>query len=159
MSRDGAITLDWADGTYPFRFGLAEWEMLQEATDCGPWYLEALLFGTAIMLQKPEAVKDLQPRYLGEIIRCGLIGGGMSPKDALAKVRLYVHARPPGESLAPALAVLRAGLDGAPDEPPDDQKKSDPDDADENESLFPEASSDSPTSMPGAESSASPPAR
>ena len=52
------------------------------------------------------------------MIRLGLVGGGMKPAEALAKVRAYVEARPPLESVPLATAILGTGLQGAPDEPP-----------------------------------------
>lgn len=127
MSRDGSVTLDFGDGTYTFRLGWAEWEMLDESLGCGPWYLQALLFNAATtMLQKPEAVKDLKPKYLSEIVRAGLIGGGMAPVQALKLVRLYVQQRPPRECFGLAMEVLRAGLDGPRDDVPADKKKERP---------------------------------
>jgi hypothetical protein len=98
--------------------------MLQEACGCGPWYLQALFFNAAIMVQNPAGVKELHPKYISEVIRVGLIGGGMAPADALKKVRLYVHDRPPRENFGVAMTILQAGLDGAPEEDADRQKKS-----------------------------------
>lgn len=105
MARDGAIVLDWADGTYPFRLGWGELAQLQEACDAGPYViLERLNTGTW---------------KVGEIaatIRLGLIGGGREPVAALKLVRAYVEARPPAENLMVAQAILGAGIYGAPDE-------------------------------------------
>lgn len=105
MSRDASITLDWADGTYPFRLAWGELEKLQEACDSGPYVILNRLIDGSWRLADISAV-----------IRCGLIGGGMSPADALKKVRLYVEDRPPMENLTIAQAVLSAGIVGAPDE-------------------------------------------
>ncbi len=49
-----------------------------------------------------------------EIIRLGLIGGGMGPEKALKLTRLYVDERPWAESHLIALAVLDAAISGPP---------------------------------------------
>lgn len=106
MSRDGRIELDWADGTHSFRLGWGQLAELQEKTDAGPF----------VVLQRLHngqwRVEDVS-----HVIRLGLIGGGMEPAKALAKVRAYVEARPPMENVLPAQAILSAAVIGAPDEP------------------------------------------
>lgn len=110
MSRDASIALDWADGTYQFRLAWAQIGELQEKCNAGPFeILRRLSVGT-------WRVEDIS-----NVLRLGLIGGGMEPVPALKLVRLYVEARPPMENLLPAQAVMSAGLMGAPDE--DDVKK------------------------------------
>lgn len=105
MSRDASITLDWADGTYHFRLGWGELSKLQEACDAGPFVvLDRLSTGAC-------KIEDIS-----NVIRLGLIGGGMEPVPALKKVREYVEARPPAENRMLALAVLSAGCYGAPEE-------------------------------------------
>jgi len=52
---------------------------------------------------------------LSEIIRLGLIGGGMKPQEAMTMVQTYVEARPLGESLPVAMGILSAMWFGAPD--------------------------------------------
>lgn len=116
MSRNGDITMDWADGTYTFRLGIGELRELQEkvsaarvrigAEPCGPAFLAAEI-GAGRWL-----VDDLR-----ETLRLGLIGGGLKPAEALPLVRRYVEERPLNESVIPAYAVLTAALVGAPDEP------------------------------------------
>ncbi|MGU3494212.1 gene transfer agent family protein [Xanthobacteraceae bacterium A53D] len=132
MSRDARLDLDWADGTYAFRLGWGELELLQEACDAGPYVVLGRLTDGTWRMQD-----------VAETIRCGLIGGGMSTTDAVRKVRTYVKDRPPAESLMTAQAVLSAGLVGAPDE-----QLGKPEAATEESSLmlFPTASFGSPPS-------------
>jgi len=105
MSRDARIELDWADGTYAFRLAWGQLAELQEKTNAGPYVvLNRLHDGT-------WRVEDIS-----NVIRLGLIGGGMSPTDALKKVRTYVEDRPPLENVLVAQAILAAGLHGAPEE-------------------------------------------
>lgn len=105
MSRDASITLDWADGTFHFRLAWGELAKLQEACGSGPYVVLNRL------LDSSWRIEDIS-----NVIRLGLIGGGMAPVDALQKVRSWVEARPPMENLATARAVLMAGLMGAPEE-------------------------------------------
>lgn len=105
MSRDASITLDWADGTFHFRLAWGELAKLQEACGCGPYVVLNRL------LDSSWRIEDIS-----NVIRLGLIGGGMAPVEALQKVRSWVEARPPMENLATARAVLMAGLMGAPEE-------------------------------------------
>jgi len=104
-NRDARITEDFADGTYEFCMNYGAIRMLQEAREMGP----LLLYG--VLQSSAWRVEDLR-----EIIRCGLIGAGMSPAQAVKLVRLYVEERPPMESVALATRILGAGLIGAPDE-------------------------------------------
>lgn len=141
MSRDGSITLPWADGKYMFRLGWGELEALQEACDVGP-YIVADRLRTKVRAVKIEerildeagrslpALVSLQgevdPPYLlppeagvkeiSAVIRLGLIGGGMSAPRALQLVNQYVERRPPEESRVTAFTVLTVGLYGAPEE-------------------------------------------
>lgn len=106
MSRDARIDLDWADGTYAFRLAWAQLAELQEKTDAGPYVVLGRLHSHQWRIED-----------ISNVIRLGLIGGGMEPAAALKKVRTYVEARPPLENHPFALAILSAGLLGAPEEP------------------------------------------
>jgi len=105
MSRDASVTLDWADGEHHFRLGWGEIAKLQEAVDAGPYYLLQQIYAGHWRVE-----------HLSNIIRLGLVGGGMVPVDALKLVRSYVESRPPMENLQTAIAILAAGCMGAPDE-------------------------------------------
>lgn len=110
MSRDASIALDWGDGAYQFALYWKQIGELQEKCDAGPHViLTRLIAGN-------WRIEDIS-----NVIRLGLIGGGMEPIPALKLVRNYVEGRPPMENLLHAQAILSAGLMGAPDE--DDVKK------------------------------------
>lgn len=106
MSRDASIDLDWADGNFRFRLGWGELEELQEKTDAGPYVVLRRLW---------EGTWKIQD--LSNVVRLGLIGGGMEPTQAMRKVRTYVESRPAMESVDPAAAILAASLIGTSDEP------------------------------------------
>lgn len=105
MSRDASIELDWADGTYTFRLAWGELSHVQEACDAGPYVVLQRLYDNSWRMN------DIR-----EVIRWGLIGGGMEPSAALKLVRAYVEQRPPLENVLFAQAILSAGLQGAPEE-------------------------------------------
>jgi hypothetical protein len=101
VSRHGAIDLDWGDGTYTFRLGLGEIEELEVKRDLS-------LFTIARRLS--PAQRDARLSDISEVLRIGLVGGGMLPVDALAKTRRYVDERPIDENRDAAYAVVLAGL-------------------------------------------------
>jgi hypothetical protein len=104
MSRTAITEFDWADGRYRFRLAFDQWIELQEKTDCGPF----------VLLQRLQR-GDWKIQDIAESIRIGLIGGGQTPDKARTLVERYVKARPPLESHHAALAIVLAGVIGAPD--------------------------------------------
>lgn len=101
------ITFDWADGSHTFRLAIEQLRELQDKTGVGP----AALFDR--IASRLWRVDDLR-----EVIRLGLIGGGMEPLDALALVKRYVDARPLLESVEPAWRIIMAALVGPGDDRP-----------------------------------------
>lgn len=105
MSRDASITLPFADGDYVFRLAWGDLAKLQESRDAGPYVI-------LTRLQTYEwHVEDIS-----EVIRLGLIGGGLAPVKALQLTRSYVEARPPIENLPTAILVLGTAVIGNKDE-------------------------------------------
>lgn len=105
MSRDASIEREFGDDTYTFRMGWGEILKLQEARDTGPYVvLDRLLTGRWLF------------EDIAEVIRIGLIGGGLDPIKARKMVREYVEARPPIENLDLAQRILGAAMVGVPDE-------------------------------------------
>ncbi|MDF3606339.1 gene transfer agent family protein [Paracoccus sp. DMF-8] len=120
MTRSAQVTLDWADGTYPFALKIEQLTELQEKCDAGPWYiqwaLESAVMSRAIGSAPP---KDLIHPYVTEPLRLGLIGGGMPAVEAMKKVRAYAGPGQLYENMAPAFAVLSAALQGVPEDEPE----------------------------------------
>lgn len=142
MSRDAKIYLDWVDDTYAFRLGIGQWAELQEACDAGPYHILQRLQSGA------WRVEDIW-----SVIRLGLVGGGMDSAKALKKVKLQMD-KPPMAHLTHAIAILSAGLLGAPDE-----KLGEPEAASRDENLStisPTENSDLPPSTEPEPQSASP---
>lgn len=96
----------WPGGEHPFRLALAQLEGLQQKTDCGPEWL---------------AMKLRSGQWLSteafEILRWGLIGGGMSDGDAKKAVSDAFDRHPVGAFKVPALTVIMGALYGPPDDP------------------------------------------
>ncbi len=101
MSRHGLVSLDWADGTYDFRLGLEEMEEVEEKLGRSIFEIVSALHAHRRTAKSSE---------IREVLRCGLIGGGMKPADALVKVRRYLDERPLDENRDIAYAVALAGL-------------------------------------------------
>lgn len=99
MSRDGSITLPFADGPKHFRLAWGELIKVQDECKAGPFEIyNRLLTGRWKMGE------------ISNTIRWGLIGGGMPPAEALQFVETYVQSRPPLESLPLAQGILGTGL-------------------------------------------------
>lgn len=105
MSSDGSIDITWADNDYRFRTRLKEWREIQEKCNAGlAEIMERLLRGR-------WRVDDIR-----EPIRIGLIGGGMTPIQALELVKRYVDERPLAESVMVSYAILSAAIVGPPED-------------------------------------------
>jgi hypothetical protein len=101
MTRHGAIELDFADETYTFRLPISGIEELEAKVKRG-------IFQIADDLD--PAVRSAGVKTISEVIRIGLIGGGLQPVDALALTRRYVDERPLHENLLLAYSVVLAGI-------------------------------------------------
>ena len=104
MSADASLTMAWGDGEHRFRLAIGQLRELQEKCNAGP----AEIFQR--LLDRTWRVDDLR-----EVLRLGLIGGGMKPAEALVLVKRYVDERPLLENVGPALQVLTAALVGPED--------------------------------------------
>lgn len=105
MSRDASISFDFGDGEHKFRLAIGQLRELQEKTGVGPMRLFQRLIDGSWMVDDAR-----------EVLRIGLVGGGMRPAEALGLVRRYVDERPLAESQAPAMLVLGAALHGTEQE-------------------------------------------
>lgn len=115
-NRDASLTLEWADDMHHFRLGWGELAKLQEECDAGPYVILQRLYNGEWKIQD-----------IANVIRFGLIGGGMLPVQALKLVNSYVKTRPPVESLMVAQVIMSAGCVGAPEEEALSKKEQAPD--------------------------------
>ena len=114
MSADGGVTLIWGDGENKFRFAIGQFRELQERINQRRVAIGAPLVGPMTLLASLRA-NDAWPDDVRDVLRIGLIGGGMPLKEAARKLSLYFDNKPPFESMLTAYAALFAGLVGAPD--------------------------------------------
>lgn len=105
MSRDASIILAFGDAEYLFRLAWGELAKVQEACDAGPFVVLDRLRDSSCRLEE-----------IAEVIRWGLIGGGLEPAKATRLIKLYVEGRPPAENRLTAYVVMAAGCHGAPEE-------------------------------------------
>ncbi len=101
-----ALVLAWPGGQHAFRLPLAQLELLQGATGCGPEFLL-----NKLNLGQWAATEPF------EIIRAGLIGGGMDAVSAQEVVGRAFGRHPLIEFKVPAQAILGHALYGPPDDP------------------------------------------
>lgn len=95
----GLVTTSFGDGEYDFRLTLA-----------GLAEVEAKFDKSIFLIAAGLQMRTAKSAEISEVIRVGLIGAGMKPVDALAKVRKWVDERPLDESRDVALCVALAGL-------------------------------------------------
>lgn len=104
MSRDATIEFDFADGRYKFRLGIGELEELDEKTDRGPYELLRMIDD-----------HTWRTSHVREVIRIGIIGGGLEPVKATKLLKRYLDDRPLIEWLPYARLILFACLAGPRD--------------------------------------------
>lgn len=100
------IHMTWPGGEHDFALALGQLRALQTSTDAGPAELLRRVAGGS------WRVDDLI-----EILRQGLIGGGMAPKEAGQIVVRLFEQRGPLRFVEPAYRVLGAALVGPEDDP------------------------------------------
>ena len=105
MSRDGSTIQTFMDGEeYTFRLAWGQLIKLQEARGCGPFVLLDRLHMNTWFAED-----------ISEVIRWGLVGGGMNEIKAKKLVREYVENQAPLHSLELAKSIIDAGVLGPPD--------------------------------------------
>ncbi len=103
---------DFADGTYKFALTwdlASEWEKTTDRS----------MYATLLHAVRTGIVNLNDAR---EILRLGLIGGGMPPTDALRLVRTYVENRPAAENFPLVVRVMDAAFHGKGVPDPDEGK-------------------------------------
>lgn len=101
------LVTDWGDDEHEFRLKVAQILELENVCGIGIYAIARRL------VERQWHFNDVR-----ETVRLGLIGGGLTPKAALALVRTYIDERPLSESYGIALRILERVLD-----PPDEVKK------------------------------------
>lgn len=113
--QDGSVTLSWGDGEYRFRLAFGQWAELQEAVNRSRVALGAPMIGPAELLQAMIR-GNAWPAEVREVLRLGLIGGGMKSDRALVLIKRHVEGAAWAHSLAVAGSVLARSMFGPPDD-------------------------------------------
>lgn len=116
MSADGAITLDWAGEARKFRLAIGQLRELQEAVNRPRAAIGAPLIGPRTLLALLSG-GDAWPDEIREVVRLGLIGGGMPIDRVPGLVKRYIDERPLLESASVAQVILLVALVGAQGDP------------------------------------------
>jgi hypothetical protein len=116
MSADGSIVIEWGGDEYKFRLAIGEMRDLFEFINKPRVAIGAPMIGPMTLLQTLEK-GDGWPNEIREIIRLGLIGGGMKTDRALVLIKTLVE--PPGHLLSAhvvAYKVLMSAISPVEDE-------------------------------------------
>lgn len=99
------VTQFFGDNEYSFRIGWKQLEELQDACGAGP----------CLILERLQR-RTCKVEELANVIRLGLIGGGMDARRALALVVEHVQGGPPFLWLDVATTAMAAAIYGRPKE-------------------------------------------
>lgn len=115
MSADGSITLVWGDGENKFRYAIGQFRELQEKINGRRQAIGAPLVGPMSLINLLRE-KDAWPDDVRDILRIGLVGGGMTVTEAHRKLVLYFDSSAPADHMLTAYYVLIAGFIGVPED-------------------------------------------
>lgn len=106
MSGDGSLTRAWGDGEYRFRLAIGQLRELESSRNSGALeILQRFAFGT-------YRVDDVS-----EILRLGLIGGGLDPLTAKSKVTRFFVAGHFSDNVPVASEILKTAIIGDESDP------------------------------------------
>lgn len=99
--KPGTVVIDWADGKYPVRLGIGELQELERKTNTG-----------TLELYRRVSAEKWRINDLREILRNGLIGGGMPLLEVNGMIARYFDSMVVGlvTHVEPAMAVLMLAL-------------------------------------------------
>lgn len=107
MSRRGDITLAFGGADRRFHLSIGPLERVQEAVNRGP----------ADILRRIQS-EEYRTQEVREVLRHGLIGGGMPEIEAATLIKTEVDGKPAwAQNAVIASLVLAAAIVGAEDEP------------------------------------------
>lgn len=115
MSADGSITLVWGDGENKFRYSIGQFRELQEKINARRLQIGAPLIGPMTLIDSLRE-KNVWPDDLRDILRIGLVGGGLSVAEAHRKLVMHFDNSPPADNMLAAYMILLAGFIGVPED-------------------------------------------
>lgn len=115
-AEDGSVSLQFGDGEYIFRIAFGQWRELQESINRPRLEIGEQPIGPMVLL-RALLEGNAWPHDVREVIRLGLIGGGMKSDRALVLVKRHVEGRPYFQSMAAGRTILQYAMFGPPDDP------------------------------------------
>ena len=115
-AEDGSVSLQFGDGEYIFRIAFGQWRELQESINKPRLEIGEQPIGPMVLL-RALLEGNAWPHDVREVIRLGLIGGGMKTDRALVLVKRHVEGRPYFQSMPAARKILQYAMFGPPDDP------------------------------------------
>jgi hypothetical protein len=107
MSADGSVVIEWGGEEYKFRLAIGEMRELYELVNRPRVAIGAPVVGPMELLTSLQGGNGW-PSEVREIIRLGLIGGGMKTDRALVLIKRFVD--PPGMLLAAEVVAYKVLL-------------------------------------------------
>ena len=112
---DGSVTLPFADGEYTFRIAIGQWRELQEQINRTRLAMGAPVIGPSELARLLMSV-NAWPDDVREVIRLGLIGGGLKSDRALVLIKRHVEGQPFLVNTLLAAKIVHAAIYGPPDD-------------------------------------------
>lgn len=121
MSADGSIELVWAGEERRFRIGIGEYRSLQESVNARRVLINAQPIGPGGLLDLLRT-KNAWPDDVRDVLKAGLMGGGLTLQGANKLLVRHFDGKPLLEHVKTAFPVLLASLVGVPDDEPSKKK-------------------------------------
>jgi hypothetical protein len=121
MSADGSIEIVWAGEERRFRIGIGEYRGLQESINARRVLINAEPIGPSALLHLLRT-NNAWPDDVRDVLKAGLIGGGLTFQEANKLLVRHFDGKPLIEHVKTAFPVLLASLVGVPDDEPSKKK-------------------------------------
>lgn len=125
MSADGSIELVWADAPRRFRIAIGEFRGLQDSVNARRVAIDAQPIGPSALLHALRT-NNAWPDDVRDVLKAGLIGGGIAYPAAQKLLTRHFDNKPLIEHTKAAFLILLAALVGVPDDEPSKKKTETP---------------------------------
>ena len=125
MSADGSVEVFFGDGIKRFRLGIGEFRELQEKVNGRRLEMGLTAIGPTTLANLLRA-NDAWPDDVRDVLRIGLVGGGMKAPEVHRLLSRHFDGRPPLEFYLVAFTVLMAAFFGVAGDEIESKKKTSP---------------------------------
>lgn len=122
MSADASVSLFFGDGEQRFRIAIGEFRELQEKVNGRRIEAGMPAIGPTTLANLLRA-NDAWPDDVRDVLRIGLVGGGMKPAEAHRLLVRHFDGKPPIEFYLTAFTVLMAAFVGVAGDEVQSKKK------------------------------------